>query len=353
MSFARLLLDWHAGIDRPMPWKGSRDAYRIWLSEIILQQTRLEQGLPYYERFVAAYPTITDLAQAPEAEVLKLWEGLGYYSRARNLHATAKYIHSQYNGVFPQTYAEILALKGVGAYTAAAIASFAFGLPYAVLDGNVYRVLARFFGIDTPIDSSEGKKQFARLAQEQLDATQPSAYNQAIMDFGAVHCKPAQPLCAECPMATQCQALQQGRVAELPIKEKKLEKKNRFFNYLVFNKKDQVQIHHRQEKDIWQQLYDFPLIETDTFLFLNQLEQDPRWMEWMQGRDYRILSHSKPFKQTLSHQQIIATFIEIELSSEFFLEGNTFITIERKKIANFAFPKIVRMYLGEGSLPFF
>ncbi|MEM6964892.1 MAG: A/G-specific adenine glycosylase, partial [Bacteroidota bacterium] len=210
--FTKQLLRWSETIDRPMPWKGEKNPYLIWLSEIILQQTRVEQGLPYFLKFKANYPTVHDLANAPEDEVMKLWEGLGYYSRARNLHFTAKFISKELNGIFPKNYDSILKLKGVGAYTAAAIASFAYDLPHAVVDGNVYRVLSRFFGIKTPIDTTEGKKQFTQLANELLVSDQAAKYNQAIMDFGAIQCMPKNPLCHECTFQTTCKAFQQKKI---------------------------------------------------------------------------------------------------------------------------------------------
>ena len=259
--FTTHLLQWASQHERHLPWKESKNPYYIWLSEIILQQTRVEQGLPYYLKFVEHYPTVFDLANATEDEVLKDWEGLGYYSRARNLHAAAKYIATELDGHFPDTYDSILKLKGVGPYTAAAIASFAFQLPYAVVDGNVYRVLSRFFGMDTPIDSTIGKKQFANLAQQLLDPTKPDVYNQAIMDFGATWCTPKQAKCNKCPLSEQCAAFQTNRVEKYPIKQKKLKKRTRYFHYLIFNYSGQTWIEKRAGKDIWQGLYQFPLIE--------------------------------------------------------------------------------------------
>jgi A/G-specific adenine glycosylase len=246
-----------------LPWKEDRDPYKIWLSEIILQQTRVEQGLPYYERLLKAFPTVQDLAQAPQELVMKHWQGLGYYSRARNLQAAAQQVLEQHRGKFPQTYAELRALKGVGDYTAAAIASFAFDLPHAVLDGNVYRVLARYFGMDLPIDSPAAKKVFQAKAQELLPPAQAAAYNQALMDFGATHCKPKQPHCAHCPMQDNCQAYTLGLVEKLPVKAKKLEKKNRYFNYLyLVQPQGHFYVQERTAKDIWQQLYELPLLES-------------------------------------------------------------------------------------------
>ncbi|MCC6725406.1 MAG: A/G-specific adenine glycosylase [Saprospiraceae bacterium] len=365
--FVKNLLQWHLGHHRPMPWKGERNPYLIWLSEIILQQTRVEQGLPYFERFKAAYPTVVDLANAPEDEVMKLWEGLGYYSRARNLHGTAKHISTALNGSFPSDYEGIRSLKGVGDYTAAAIASFAYDLPYVVVDGNVYRVLSRFFGIETPIDTTEGKKQFAKLAQQLLDLcvseefkiaegkqvnSTPSGFNQAIMDFGATHCTPASPKCASCPMQPHCEAQKQGNIGLLPIKSKKLERRNRFFNYLIINHLDKVFIKKREEKDIWQNLYDFPLIETESlqeersFLSKNKTVQT-----WLGESDWGIKSVSPPMRQELTHQRIVATFWEIEMEDNFLQKVANWTPIERKNLTTFAFPKVIDLYIRKKSLP--
>jgi A/G-specific adenine glycosylase len=259
--FARLLLRWNAEENkRQMPWKGEKDPYKIWLSEIILQQTRVEQGLKYYQNFIKAYPAIEDLAKAPQDEVFKLWEGLGYYSRCRNLIATAHSITNEKGGRFPDTYDEILQLKGVGPYTAAAIASFAFNLPHAVLDGNVFRVLSRIYSIETPIDSTEGKKLFAGLAQATLDKKRPGAYNQAIMDFGATLCKP-QPACHICFFKKHCLAFREGRQNELPVKEKQLTIKERWFHYFIIEQNGRMAVEQRKAKDVWQDLYQFPLVE--------------------------------------------------------------------------------------------
>src|ERR1700753_3037261 len=233
-NFARILLKWHGSKNhRKMPWKGEKNPYRIWLSEVILQQTRVDQGWAYYEKFLEAFPTVHDLAHAPEQKVFKLWEGLGYYNRCRNLIATAKKIDAEYNGEFPNTYEEILALKGIGPYTAAAIASFAFDLPHAVVDGNVTRVISRYFGINTPIDTTAGKKLYTELADALLDKEHAAAYNQAIMDFGATVCLPRNPLCTDCIQAPDCQARQHGWTAQLPVKEKSIQKKERWFYYFI------------------------------------------------------------------------------------------------------------------------
>ena len=347
-NFAQLLLKWHITIDRPMPWKGERDAYRIWLSEIILQQTRVAQGLPYYERFVAAYPTIVDLAAAPEDEVLKLWEGLGYYSRARNLHATAKRVATEYNGIFPSEYRQIRDLKGVGDYTAAAIASFAFGLPHAVLDGNVYRVLSRVYGIDTPIDTTAGKKQFSALAQQLLDTSAPAQYNQAIMDLGATVCTPRSPRCDVCPMRSRCIAYSEGRIDELPFKSKKLKKRIRHFNYLVIKRQNVVYLRKRTDKDIWQGLYEYPLVESTASLDANQLHSNLQYQTLLGHTDVQLQATGKVYKQQLTHQTILAKFWEVSLSQP--LDSDDLIAVTVENMQQYAFPKIIDLYLQDNTL---
>ena len=354
--FTKQLLKWSKTIDRPMPWKGEKNPYWIWLSEIILQQTRVEQGLPYFLKFKEKYPTVHDLANAPEDEIMKLWEGLGYYSRARNLHFTAKYILSELNGEFPNTYDEIIKLKGVGAYTAAAIASFAYDLPHAVVDGNVYRVLSRFFGIATPIDSTQGKKEFNHLASELLEKKKAAIYNQAIMDFGATQCMPKVPLCKTCLLKKECFAFQNKKVLNFPIKIKKIKKKTRYFNYLVLNVGGNIWIQKRTQKDIWQKLYEFPLIETQGIIGKKELLESDVWKNSVGDLKFEIKNISSPFRQTLTHRIIIATFFEIELQGKqsdvekLLNKKNTYIKVERKNLIKFAFPKIIDLYLQDNSL---
>lgn len=349
--FQKGLMAWFSQNHRPLPWKGEQNPYLIWLSEIILQQTRVEQGLPYFLRFKTAYPTVIDLANASEDEVMKNWEGLGYYSRARNMHQAAKFIAKQKAGHFPETYEEILALKGVGPYTAAAIASFAYNLPYAVVDGNVYRVLSRFFGIETPIDTTIGKKTFQHLAQELLDTKHPGDYNQAIMDFGATHCMPKAPNCAHCPLNKKCEAFQKGKVSTLPVKSKKLVKRERFFYYLVINFGEEVLIQKRTGKDIWQKLYEFPLIEKDGFVEeMQAIRNTAIWQNLIGKEDVQISAISKPFKQVLTHQKIIAVFWEIHISDELIVPTEAIIRVKRKNLTKFAFPKIIDWYLQDNSL---
>ncbi len=340
--FRKNLLNWSALHSRPMPWKGERDPYKIWLSEIILQQTRVEQGLPYYQKFVAKYPNVLQLADAPEDEVLKLWEGLGYYTRARNLHAAAKHIAYELEGAFPNTYQDIRALKGVGPYTASAIASFAFELPYAVLDGNVYRVLARFLGIETLIDTPAAQKQFAALAQDLLDPSDPAAHNQAIMDFGATFCTPQQAQCPVCPFRSECRAFLMGKVGQLPLKSKGLVKKKRVFHYLVLRHQGDVFVRKRTGKDIWQGLWEFP-----------QLEGPIQASPFGAG----LVRQSQPFRQLLTHQAVTAVFFEINLPGdapeEIFknplLEGCERIA-QKKLKKNIAFPKVIDCFLQNNVL---
>ncbi|HYG16163.1 MAG TPA: A/G-specific adenine glycosylase, partial [Bacteroidia bacterium] len=263
MSFNKIIESWYALNKRDLPWRNTRDPYKIWLSEVILQQTRVNQGMPYYHKFIEKYPDIAAMAGAHEDEVLKLWQGLGYYSRARNMHQAAKMITYELNGKFPITYTDILKLKGVGSYTAAAIASIAGNEPVAVVDGNVYRVLARYFGIDTPIDSTEGRKTFLKLANELINTENPATYNQAVMEFGALQCKPQNPDCGVCPLKISCIALKQKRVDALPVKSKKTAVKARYFNYLFFEKPGFAHLQKRGQTDIWANLYEFPLAETE------------------------------------------------------------------------------------------
>ena len=261
MKFSGRIIQWYLLNKRDLPWRETKDPYAIWLSEVILQQTRVDQGLSYYHRFLTAFPKVKDLADAEEFEVMKLWQGLGYYSRARNLHSTAKSIVEKHGGVFPNRYEDIIALKGIGPYTAAAIASFAFGLPFATVDGNVYRILSRIFGLEIPIDSTIGKKQFAQLGNELLDKTQPGLFNQAMMELGALICSPKNPQCDICPFKKDCKAKALDLIDVLPVKEKKVKVKVRVFHYLVMSDEKSVVMKRRGAGDIWQGLFDFPVIE--------------------------------------------------------------------------------------------
>ena len=263
MTFQKEIINWYQINKRTLPWRNTIDPYVIWLSEIILQQTRVEQGLPYFHKFLESFPTLSDFANASEDQVLKLWQGLGYYSRGRNMLITAQQVMADYNGIFPTAYDQLIKLKGVGEYTAAAISSFSANENKAVLDGNVFRVLARHFGIAEPINSTVGKKLFAKLSQELIVGEKASLYNQAIMEFGALQCKPKSPKCEICPIAMSCYAFNHQQVNSLPVKLKKVKIRERWFNYFIGINDDHILINHRKAGDIWQKLYDFPLIETE------------------------------------------------------------------------------------------
>lgn len=338
--FTTALLKWNIEVnDRQLPWKNEKDPYKIWLSEIILQQTRAEQGRPYYESFISNYPKVEDLAGAPEDEVFRLWQGLGYYNRCRNLITAAKTIRDLYKGIFPGNYEEILELKGVGPYTAAAIASFAFNLPYAVLDGNVYRVLSRYFGIDIPIDSTAGKKHFQELATELLDEKQAAAFNQSIMDFGASVCTPQLPDCEHCPLQSKCVAYKQNMVSLLPVKTKKLIVRERDFDYLVLMTDDEIYLQLRSQKDIWQGLYEFYLIENEK----NYKETSI----WQQLEPYVRESTDIEFenRQKLTHQLIRSKFHLIALNAKpsFLIQG---IWIDKDSLKKYPFPKTILSFFS-------
>jgi len=315
--YSEKIIAWYLTNKRDLPWREISDAYRIWISEIILQQTRVNQGLEYYLRFVARFPTVSELARADEDEVLKYWQGLGYYSRARNLHKAAQKIMSDFNGVFPKTYEKILSLSGVGEYTAAAVASFAYSLPFAVVDGNVYRVLSRLFAIETPIDTGKAKREFAFLAQELLSKTAPGLHNQAMMEFGALHCVPQSPDCANCPLQAQCRAFEQNLVSQLPRKSQKTKVTNRYFNYLFITLDGNTFLQKRTGNDIWKNLYEFPLIETEKLLNSDELFENEEFQKiFSDVKRVEIKNISKPIKHVLSHRNIFAQFISIEISNE-------------------------------------
>lgn len=310
MLFSKKLISWYLGNKRDLPWRKTTDPYRIWLSEIILQQTRVAQGMPYYFRFIDAFPTVFDLAAASEEEVLKQWQGLGYYSRARNLHITAKHIADELGGKFPDNYKDLLSLKGVGDYTASAVASFCYQEPVAVVDGNVFRVLSRVFGIDTPINSTEGKKCFKDLAQKLLDKKKPADFNQGLMEFGAMHCLPRRPLCGSCPFAEECVAYNQDKTFMLPVKLKKQKIKKRHFNYLVFvSEGKHTLLERRTGKGIWQGLYEFPLVETSSEVPAEKLVREEKWLNYSPSTEVvPDLFNESPVVHKLSHQHIYTKF---------------------------------------------
>jgi A/G-specific adenine glycosylase len=330
-----------------MPWKAEKDPYRIWLSEIILQQTRVDQGWTYYENFIRSFPDVFALARAPEKKVFKLWEGLGYYNRCRNLIETAKKIVRDYQGHFPPNYDRLRELKGIGPYTAAAIASFAFNLPYAVLDGNVQRIISRYFGITTPMGSSAGKKLYTELATALMDPKDPGTYNQAMMDFGATICKPQNPLCVQCVQSADCAAFQNGWVADLPVKEKRTAKKTRWFYYFLVETRDQrIYIRRRDNQDIWKNLYEFILWESKVEISNQELADAFLVKKILQGRKFNFASMSKPYRQVLSHQVIHVRFISVRIQQPIPGGMEGYRLVRKKSVGGYPFSKVTAAYLG-------
>ncbi|MEZ4797170.1 MAG: A/G-specific adenine glycosylase [Flavobacteriaceae bacterium] len=315
MNFTQTLTSWYSINKRDFPWRSTKDPYKIWLSEIIMQQTQITQGLPYYEAFVKQFPTVFELAKADEETVLKLWQGLGYYSRARNLHATSKYVANDLKGQFPESYKELINLKGVGDYTASAIASICHNAPNAVVDGNVYRVLSRYFGVDIPINSSKGIKHFKELAQSLLPKKDVGNYNQAIMDFGSQQCKPKSPNCSVCPLNNGCAALKNGQIEELPIKIKKIKITKKHFNFIVFVSDDgKTILEKRTEKGIWKNLYQFPLVETSKRLTIKNFQFNKSVKQLLKGKEFSLsLYNDKEIVHKLSHQHLYTSFWVVQV----------------------------------------
>ena len=343
-NFSKHLISWYLKNKRDLPWRNTVDPYKIWLSEIMLQQTRVAQGLPYYLKFIDVFPSVNDLANASEEQVLKLWQGLGYYSRARNLHATAKHVAYELNSVFPDNYTELKKLKGVGDYTASAIASICYKEPKAVLDGNVFRVLARLYGINTAINTTEGGKLFSELSQELIDIMYPDTHNQAIMEFGATHCTPKRPKCESCVFSTKCIALKNDDVGRFPIKIKKNKIKKRYFNYLVLvSGNETTLLCKRAEKGIWANLYEFPLIETTETVeydeLLGQVEQKDLLMEPFELNIY----NEKEVVHKLSHQHIYTRFWIITTDEKFQS------AIPVSKIGDYPVPVLIANFINEFS----
>jgi A/G-specific adenine glycosylase len=340
MKFSNSLLAWYLQYKRNLPWRNTTNPYLIWMSEIMLQQTKVAQGLPYYLRFVEAFPTVFDLANASEETVLKLWQGLGYYSRARNLHATAKYIATDLNGNFPNSYSEIIKLKGVGEYTAAAIASFAFNEVVPVVDGNVFRVLSRYFGLETDIASAKAKKEFTELAKTVIPNNNPALFNQSIMEFGALQCVPKNPNCSICIFNESCFALQKDKVTALPVKSKKTKVTNRYFNYLVFDDLNNTTIlNKRTEKGIWFNLYEFPNIETQEEIDL----ETAIGLIYSEHKELLIskieIYNSETIIHKLSHQKLHITFYKISLNNALTNSMNF------EDIKSFPFPIVIHNFI--------
>ena len=341
------LIEWYETHHRELPWRSHPTPYHVWLSEIILQQTRVNQGWDYFVRFTERWPELTDLAQASEAEVLKMWQGLGYYSRARNLLQCARQVVERHGGAFPRDYEQLRSLKGIGDYTAAAIASIAFDLPHAVVDGNVYRVLARLYDIDTPINNAKGIKLFAELADELLDRQHPGRHNQAMMEFGALQCTPKNPACLVCPLQSQCLAFAHGTVDQRPQKERRLKVRTRHFHYLVIRDgQGGICLHLRSDKDIWHNLYDFPCIESDRPLSPEEVVEEGK-KRLMLPKDGLLIERISPtFTHKLTHQTIVATFFEIKILSFLpIIQTNDILLASESELGTYPVPKLIDNYL--------
>ena len=340
------LINWYNENRRDLPWRHNPTPYQVWLSEIILQQTRVNQGWDYYLHFIERWPTVAELAKASEEEVLKMWQGLGYYSRARNLHQCAKQVVEQYNGKFPADYEQLKKLKGVGDYTAAAIASIAFNMPHAVVDGNVYRVLSRLFDIETPININEGQQRFAQLAKALLNHKQPSIHNQAMMEFGALQCTPKNPNCLLCPLQTQCLAFAHQTIMQRPVKLAKTKVTTRYFNYLVFRLQEKKYLHKRDANDIWKNLYDFPCIESEKPMSVEEVLASEEFQQLVGNQTFVVTKTSPVFTHKLTHRTLLAQFIEIKLSQELLrIETKGLILTPERDLGNYPIPRLIDLYL--------
>lgn len=340
-DFTHAIYTWYLKNKRDLPWRNTTNPYKIWISEIILQQTRVVQGTNYYLRFIEKFPTLNLLANASEDEILKIWQGLGYYSRARNIHFTAKYIVKNHNGDFPKDYKSILALKGIGPYTAAAISSMAFNLPFPAVDGNIYRVLSRFFGVSTPIDSEKGKKEIQNIAEELMPKQNPGFHNQSLMEFGALQCVPKSPKCNLCPIGGSCFAMKNSLIEKLPVKIKKVKQSNRYFHYYYIENGDFLFLEKRTKNDIWKNLYQFPLIEQEKEF--SEFEIINSAIPFITAKYLNIKSVSTVKKHVLSHQIIYARIIHIEIENSNFI-SNHFIRVNKKDISKFAVPKLLEQF---------
>ena len=342
MNFSDNLIQWYLSNKRDLPWRNTNDAYVIWLSEIILQQTRVEQGLPYFNRFVEKYPDVNSFANAAEDDILKLWQGLGYYSRGRNMLKTAQLIQQLHNGIFPQQYDELIKLKGIGEYTASAISSFSANEARAVVDGNVYRVLARFFGITEPINSTTGKKIFQSLADELLNKENAGLHNQAMMEFGAMLCKPKNPACGICPVRESCYAFLNNAINSLPVKINKVKVRERYLNYFLIADEHNILMNRRDDKDIWANMYDLPLIETKSLLAENELFNHEEVLAFF-GNDLNITEVSAVKKHILTHQRLYVRLIILQNKPLKLKENWAYVPLE--KLKDLAIPKIIFIFI--------
>ena len=345
MDFKTILIAWYKQHARELPWRNTTNPYYIWVSEIILQQTRVAQGLGYYNRFIKAFPTINDLARANEDEVLKQWQGLGYYSRARNLHAAARHLVSVNSGKLPSTYNELLAIKGIGAYSAGAIASFAFKIPVPAIDGNVYRIIARIFGVFSSPDNSKGKKEFYEIVSELIDPNSPDVFNQALLDFGAIQCVPRNPKCENCPFAEYCYAYRNNMIESLPVKGKRIVPVPRYFTYILIRYKDYTFISKRQKNDIWKSLYEFPLIESSKIISVDEVSKTSEWNGLFGDSNVNISYVSPIVKHQLSHQTIFTQFLVAEIYALTIYLANNYIKIPVVELDCYTIPKLIDNFL--------
>ena len=353
MKFSEKIIQWYKKNKRDLPWRNTTDPYKIWLSEVILQQTRIDQGLSYYLRFCDNYPNVKLLASASEEQVLKLWQGLGYYSRARNMYKTARIIVDKYHGQFPDNYSDIINLKGIGDYTAAAIISFAYNQVYPVVDSNVMRFLARLNGIKTPINTNKGKKEIYLLTLELIDHKHPGEFNQAIMEFGALQCKPNKPDCEVCIFNSECKALKKNMISDIPVKIKTLKIRKRYFHYFLLTDNNQIYLNKRTSNDIWQNLYDFPLIESNRFIFDKDIAEEFEKQFNISKDQFKVLSISGEYKHILTHQRISARFYVINFHNQSFfhkiksLNSNQFISVDIGSVNQYPLPRLIDKYLTE------
>jgi len=346
MDFKDIIVKWYNENRRDLPWRNTNNPYHIWISEVILQQTRVAQGLDYYYRFINTFPTIKDLAEANIDKVMKVWQGLGYYSRARNLHAGAKQIMTDYQGVLPSSYTELLKIMGLGPYSSGAIASFAFKEVVPAIDGNVYRVLSRIFGIFASPETASGKKEFFNLTMELIDRKHPDTFNQALLDFGAMQCVPRSPDCLACPFSDICYAYRNNLVNRLPVKGKKIVSRDRFLNYIIVRYGGSTFIQRREAGDIWTSLYEFPLIETSSSVELEVLMNDSIWKDLFGNAKVKILYVSNPIKHLLSHQTLYTKFIIVEIiKPNYFLKSN-YLKIPIPDIQEYSIPKVIDNFLA-------
>jgi A/G-specific adenine glycosylase len=347
-AFLGIIYNWFKKNKRDLPWRQTTDPYYIWLSEIILQQTRVAQGIKYYLRFIEKFPAIKDLAGATEDEVLKEWQGLGYYSRARNLHFTAKYIQNELNGVFPSAYDDMLHLKGVGVYTAAAVASIAFDLPCPAVDGNIYRFLSRYFGVLTPVDSDKGKKEIEQIAREIMPGKNAGFHNQALMEFGALQCVPKSPECENCVLLETCFAARNNLVGQLPVKAKKIKQQKRYFYYYFIESGESVFLEKREKNDIWKNLYQFPLFESDKPLAEKDILKSGL-VPFLKDCNVNVKKLSSGKKHILSHQIIFARLVSVEMKNNACLDGK-FVLVNKKDIPKFAVPRLIEEFINDLNL---